>query len=686
MASTEYPELEKINFSYHPEKSTEEQAGELLKGLLADCEARLEAADEVRKAKIEQRKEAKRVADAAAFEVRRKEEERRRHRERMQLEIKQREEDCRLLDDEIRKDRTAEASGNDSSFRIENCPEYPSMAGREKISEPPGLQQKEENPHGEVTEKLRQRRKKKDAFFYFPQSQDLSDTDTPAKPQSLLKAFLSEETPIQVHKVFTPLSLDKRVRWDDENEETGGLDLDKENSIAQDSIHNTSSSKSKRQYGSYSRHSASTWSRGKATERVRKESQDGKEVKGYRGNFKKLPSKKENREDDENIDKPALQSKPTVSQASEDISKLQDRTKKTVQGVQQDGEHKSDRRIDHEKKSLSSVKRSTVESLRRNSLKQGSKVPDITMKLSSVAHAPQQNERFLKSDKQSRSKSRGSLDDFDGKSEIPTLSHRKRNKVDGTAGIEAQKNERRALGNETKLFPKDSNRPSKESAAKKNHSAKSSTDPILSVPTSKETYQDLKSRSRISVTSGKEKRVSLSKTNGSPKELAKENSNVVCRSGVSITRHKLATSRHSSKADDKSRYENKTSSFSREERTTSTTEPSKKSIIVEKPNIGQGATSNSSFKATSSTAVTSSRPSVPSRRSSESQSLNAGLKQSQKPDGSRKRSRSDISYTQSSGISSMERSHKIRRRKKADSGGNKPIEKSSIDDPYDFHF
>ena len=260
---TEHPELQDVPFEFDGGKTTDEQEEANLEGLLGDCQVKLRAAKDTRKSKIEEREEAQRSADAAVTAVKRKEEQRRRQREqRLQAEMQRKEEQRIEQEERLEAERQAEAeemilkSEEDEEDRTSDTevPEETRHRRREHIQTK--LSEQDKHTDGTSKQETRHVRKgRKSADFYFPQSQDEEFGDeTPAKPQTLLPAFSKASkfaSPRQACIATTPLSQDKRVRWEDQDD-----DLDdgmSDQGISLDSIFNSTEQNppsSSRTYGS----------------------------------------------------------------------------------------------------------------------------------------------------------------------------------------------------------------------------------------------------------------------------------------------------------------------------------------------------------------------------------------------------------------------------------------------------
>jgi hypothetical protein len=277
----EHPELQNVPFEFDGGKTTDEQAEANLEGLLGDCQVKLRAAKDIRKSKIEERNEAQRSADAAVTAVKRKEEQRRRQREqRLQAEM-QRKEEQRIAQEEcLQAERQAEAEEtilnskeNDEDRTSDTeLPEETRHRRRDHIQ----TKLSEQDEHADSTSKQEippARKGRKSADFYFPQSQDEEfEDETPAKPQTLLPVFSKasrSSSPKHASIATTPLSQDKRVRWEDQDD-----DLDdgmSEPGISLDSIFNSTERvqpSSSRTYGSSKRGIAAITGRRKSSVRA----------------------------------------------------------------------------------------------------------------------------------------------------------------------------------------------------------------------------------------------------------------------------------------------------------------------------------------------------------------------------------------------------------------------------------
>jgi hypothetical protein len=286
-----------VSFSFDSDKSREKQAEEALETLVNDFESKILAAERSREAKIEHRKEARRQAEAAAREVKRKEEERRKNRERLRVdlqrqeeekaetaarEVKRKEEERRTNRERLRVDiqrqeeekrlererfQTEEPiheNGTTGPERGDNPENADSLESADCSNEKPYVQQKSSHLLSRVEQSCREdsqrrgkpgsfgtfdedeipnpteskpgklagqdnpshiqkrTRRSKGADFFYPRSSqdDLSEEETPAHPKRLLPAFATaEDTSLSTPDNDLTQRSDKRVRWEDHDDD-----------------------------------------------------------------------------------------------------------------------------------------------------------------------------------------------------------------------------------------------------------------------------------------------------------------------------------------------------------------------------------------------------------------------------------------------------------------------------------
>lgn len=211
-----YPQLQAVKFSYDSNKTEKDHTEAALETLIAELEAHVRVSKKERDARKAERKEARRKTEIARVEAKRKEEVGRKNGERIQTDITHKEE------------------GNRPTEVSKHSEEESTSA-----------------PNGQDNVKMRQKRAKKakGAEFFFPQIQNgKPDDETPVHPKRLLPVFESQAIgPKQPRAIIaTSQNSDKRVRWEDDDDEKTSIDLP---SFPQQEKSKVTLPKRKHQYG-----------------------------------------------------------------------------------------------------------------------------------------------------------------------------------------------------------------------------------------------------------------------------------------------------------------------------------------------------------------------------------------------------------------------------------------------------
>ena len=317
-----YPQLQAVKFSYDSNKTEKDHAEAALETLIAELEAHVRVSKKERDARKAEQKEARRKTEIARVEAKRKEEVGRKNGERIQT------------------DTTHKEEGN-----------RPTEVSKPKHSE----EESTSAPNGQESVKMRQKRAKKakGAEFFFPEIQSgKPDDETPVHPKRLLPVFDSQAIGPKQPRVIiaTSQNSDKRVRWEDEDDDKTNIDPPK---VLQPERSKVTLPKRKHQYG-----------RGKdSTSTTRTSSKSHSDS----ATIKALKTKDSKKQGEVSGDK--LKTRGGAGASSEVASSKVDRRKK---------EYRQAKQHEPSKKKSSDKRRSSCRDTKRRSSKH--KKPDIKSK------------------------------------------------------------------------------------------------------------------------------------------------------------------------------------------------------------------------------------------------------------------------------------------------------------------
>eukprot|EP00980_Cylindrotheca_fusiformis_P013606 scaffold3502_cov111-Cylindrotheca_fusiformis.AAC.1 len=209
-----HPRLKEIDFVCDNSKTTDQQAEDVLEGLVSELEAEVVASRQVRDDRMKKQAKARRKAEEASAEIRRKEEARQKNRERRQAELKRQEAEQQMqLEAESWKRRQATDEKQSTTL-------HPVIQSALHLDNE-GTETKSQAKRRGIEAKRQVYKKRRGADFYNPLTNgNLSDLESPPEPKLLFEAFESSNDLLaSAQMTGNTQSSDKRVRWEDEGDD-----------------------------------------------------------------------------------------------------------------------------------------------------------------------------------------------------------------------------------------------------------------------------------------------------------------------------------------------------------------------------------------------------------------------------------------------------------------------------------